>query len=171
MHVDGFRFDLASIFTRGEGGAVLSTPPLPWSIELSRSLADIPLIAEAWDAAGLYQVGTFPGSSWAEWNGAYRDTVRRFVRSDGGLIGVLARRSAGSDALYAGDGRLPCDSIKFITCHDGLTLADLVSYNGKHNEANGEDNGDGSNDNLSWNCGAEGAATDPAILALRRRQA
>ncbi|HWX69298.1 MAG TPA: glycogen debranching protein GlgX [Steroidobacteraceae bacterium] len=171
MHVDGFRFDLASVFTRGEGGAVLSTPPLPWSIELSRSLEDIALIAEAWDAAGLYQVGAFPGASWAEWNGAYRDAVRRFVRGDGGLVGVLASRIAGSSDLYADDGRLPCDSINFITCHDGFTLADLVSYNGKHNEANGEDNRDGSNDNLSWNCGVEGPTADAAILALRKRQA
>jgi isoamylase len=171
MHVDGFRFDLASVFTRGEGGAVLSTPPLPWSIELSRSLERVPLIAEAWDAAGLYQVGAFPGSSWAEWNGAYRDAVRRFVRGDAGLVGVLASRIAGSSDLYADDGRLPCDSINFITCHDGFTLADLVSYNGKHNEANGDDNRDGSNDNLSWNCGVEGPTADATILALRQRQA
>ncbi|MBV8147178.1 MAG: glycogen debranching enzyme, partial [Gammaproteobacteria bacterium] len=128
MHVDGFRFDLAGVFTRGEGGAVLSAPPLPWSIELSRSLAGIPLIAEAWDAVGLYQVGAFPGSRWAEWNGAYRDSVRRFVRGDPGLTGVVASRIAGSSDLYAADGRLPCDSINFITCHDGFTLADLVSY-------------------------------------------
>jgi isoamylase len=171
MHVDGFRFDLASIFTRGEGGAVLSVPPLPWSIELSRTLEDIPLIAEAWDAAGLYQVGAFPGSDWAEWNGAYRDAVRRFVRGDPGLAGVLASRIAGSSDLYADDDRLPCDSINFITCHDGFTLADLVSYNGKHNEANGEDNRDGNNDNLSWNCGVEGASGDAAVVSLRRRQA
>ena len=171
MHVDGFRFDLASIFTRGEGGAVLSDPPLPWSIELSRSLEDIPLIAEAWDAAGLYQVGAFPGSDWAEWNGSYRDAVRRFVRGDPGLAGLLASRIAGSSDLYADDDRLPCDSINFITCHDGFTLADLVSYNGKHNEANGEDNRDGNNDNLSWNCGVEGASGDAAVLSLRRRQA
>ena len=171
MHVDGFRFDLASIFTRGEGGTVLANPSLPWSIELSRSLEDLPLIAEAWDAAGLYQVGAFPGSDWAEWNGSYRDTLRRFVRGDPGLAGALATRIAGSSDLYADDDRLPCDSINFVTCHDGFTLADLVSYNGKHNEANGEDNRDGSNDNLSWNCGVEGPTEDAAILALRRRQA
>jgi glycogen operon protein len=171
MHVDGFRFDLASIFTRGEGGAVLSYPPLPWSIELSRSLEDLPLIAEAWDAAGLYQVGAFPGSDWAEWNGSYRDLVRRFVRGDAGVAGALATRIAGSSDLYADDDRLPCDSINFVTCHDGFTLADLVSYNGKHNEANGEGNRDGNNDNLSWNCGVEGPTEDTAILALRRRQA
>jgi len=171
MHVDGFRFDLASIFTRGEGGTVLSAPPLPWSIELSRPLEDLPLIAEAWDAAGLYQVGSFPGSSWAEWNGAYRDSVRRFVRGDAGLVGAVASRIAGSSDLYADDGRSPCDSVNFVTCHDGFTLADLVSYNGKHNEANGEDNRDGNNDNLSWNCGVEGPTSEQAILALRQRQA
>jgi glycogen operon protein len=171
MHVDGFRFDLASIFTRGEGGAVLANPPLPWDIELSNTLAGIPLIAEAWDAAGLYHVGAFPGMGWAEWNGAYRDVIRRFVRGDGGLIGAVANRIAGSSDLYANDGRRPCNSINFITCHDGFTLADLVSYNGKHNEANGEDNRDGSSDNLSWNCGAEGAAADAIIGELRGRQA
>ena len=171
MHVDGFRFDLASIFTRGELGRVLPNPPLPWFIELSQPLADLPLIAEAWDAAGLYQVGAFPGSTWAEWNGAYRDDMRRFVRGDPGLAGVVASRIAGSSDLYAHDGRSPCASINFFTCHDGFTLADLVSYNGKHNEANGEDNRDGNNNNLSWNCGTEGPTTDVAILALRRRQA
>jgi isoamylase len=171
MHVDGFRFDLASVFTRGEGGTVLPDPPLPWSIELSRSLAGLPLIAEAWDAAGLYQVGAFPGSSWSEWNGAYRDLMRRFVRGDAGLIGAVATRIAGSSDLYSHGGRRPCNSINFITCHDGFTLADLVSYNRKHNEANGENNRDGYDDNLSWNCGAEGDTADATILALRRRQA
>ena len=171
MHVDGFRFDLASVFTRGDLGALLPNPPLPWNIELSRTLAGIPLIAEAWDAAGLYQVGAFPGSVWAEWNGAYRDAVRRFVRGDAGLVGAVASRIAGSSDLYDRDGRSPCDSINFITSHDGFTLADLVSYNGKHNEANGEDNRDGSNDNLSWNGGVEGPTADAAILTLRRRQA
>jgi len=171
MHVDGFRFDLASVFTRGDEGVVLANPPLPWDIELSRPLAGIPLIAEAWDAAGLYQVGAFPGSSWAEWNGAYRDAVRRFVRGDPGLTGLVASRIAGSSDLYAHSGRSPCNSINFVTCHDGFTLADLVSYNGKHNQANGEDNRDGSDDNLSWNCGVEGPTTDAAVLALRRRQA
>jgi glycogen operon protein len=171
MHVDGFRFDLASVFTRGDVGVVLANPPLPWNIELSRPLAGIPLIAEAWDAAGLYQVGAFPGSSWAEWNGAYRDAVRRFVRGDAGLTGTVASRIAGSSDLYAHDGRSPCNSVNFITCHDGFTLADLVSYNGKHNQANGEDDRDGSDDNLSWNCGVEGPTTNAAVLALRRRQA
>jgi isoamylase len=171
MHVDGFRFDLASVFARGEGGAVLPDPPLPWSIELSRTLAGLPLIAEAWDAVGLYQVGAFPGSAWAEWNGAYRDVMRRFVRGDAGLTGAVATRIAGSSDLYAHGGRRPCNSINFITCHDGFTLADLVSYNSKHNEANGENNRDGYNDNLSWNCGAEGDTVDATILARRRRQA
>jgi glycogen operon protein len=171
MHVDGFRFDLASVFTRGDIGVVLPNPPLPWNIELSRTLAGLPLIAEAWDAAGLYNLGAFPGTSWAEWNGAYRDVMRRFVRGDPGLIGEVARRITGSSDLYAHSDRRPCNSINFITCHDGFTLADLVSYNDKHNEPNGEENRDGSNDNLSWNCGAEGDTTDTAILALRRRQA
>ena len=171
MHVDGFRFDLASVFARGEDGAVLPNPPLPWNIELSRTLAGLPLIAEAWDAAGLYQVGAFPGSSWAEWNGAYRDAMRRFIRGDAGVIGAVASRIAGSSDLYSRGGRRPCNSINFITSHDGFTLADLVSYDCKHNEANGENNHDGNNDNLSWNCGTEGATTDPLILALRRRQA
>ena len=171
MHVDGFRFDLASVFARGDLGAVLPNPPLPWSIELSRTLAGLPLIAEAWDAAGLYQLGAFPGLSWIEWNGAYRDVMRRFVRGDPGLVATVASRIAGSSDLYGRDGRLPCNSINFITCHDGFTLADLVSYDYKHNEANGEDNRDGSNDDLSWNCGVEGETTDPAILELRRRQA
>jgi isoamylase len=171
MHVDGFRFDLASVFTRGDLGAVLPNAPLPWVIELSRPLDAVSLIAEAWDAAGLYQVGAFPGLSWTEWNGSYRDVVRRFVRGDAGLAGNVASRIAGSADLYGPGGRLPCNSINFITCHDGFTLADLVSYNGKHNEANGENNRDGSDDNLSWNCGAEGDTTDAGILALRRQQA
>jgi isoamylase len=171
MHVDGFRFDLASVFARGDLGAVLPNPPLPWNIELSRSLATLPLIAEAWDAAGLYQVGAFPGISWAEWNGAYRDVVRRFVRGDPGLAGEVASRIAGSQDMYGRGERLPCNSINFVTCHDGFTLADLVSYNSKHNEANGEDNRDGNNNNSSWNCGVEGVTTDPAVLALRKQQA
>jgi glycogen operon protein len=171
MGVDGFRFDLASVFVRGEDGAPLTNPPLPWSIELSRTLAGLPLIAEAWDAGGLYHVGAFPGFSWTEWNGRYRDVIRRFLRGDRGIIGQVATCIAGSSDLYADDGRLPANSINFITCHDGFTLRDLVSYNQKHNEANGEDNRDGTNDNLSWNCGVEGETADPAVLTLRRRQA
>jgi isoamylase len=171
MGVDGFRFDLASVFVRGEDGRPLLNPPLPWNIELSRTLARLPLIAEAWDACGLYQVGAFPGFSWTEWNGRYRDVIRRFLRGDRGIIGEVASCIAGSSDLYADDGRLPANSINFITCHDGFTLRDLVSYNHKHNEANGEDNRDGTNDNLSWNCGIEGETDDPAVVALRRRQA
>ena len=171
MGVDGFRFDLASVFVRGEDGAPLANPPLPWNIELSRTLAPLPLIAEAWDAGGLYHVGAFPGFSWTEWNGRYRDVIRRFLRGDRGIISEVATCVAGSSDLYADDGRLPANSINFISCHDGFTLRDLVSYNYKHNEANGEDNRDGTNDNLSWNCGVEGQTTDPAVLSLRRRQA
>ena len=171
MGVDGFRFDLASVFARGEDGRPLPNPPLPWNIELSRTLARLPLIAEAWDARGLYHVGAFPGLSWTEWNGRYRDVIRRFLRGDRGITGEVATCIGGSSDLYADDGRLPANSINFITCHDGFTLRDLVSYNHKHNEANGEDNRDGTNDNLSWNCGFEGETDDPAVAALRRRQA
>ena len=153
MHVDGFRFDLASVLVRGEDGAPTAHAPTPWSIEFSRVLSQTTLIAEAWDAAGLYQVGDFPGFRWAEWNGQYRDVMRRFVRGDKGLIGAVATRLSGSSDLYESEGRLPTNSINFVTCHDGFTLADLVSYNDKHNEANGEDNRDGTNDNWSWNCG------------------
>jgi glycogen operon protein len=171
MGVDGFRFDLASVFTRGEDGAVLANPSLPWSIELSNSLIHAPIIAEAWDAAGLYQVGAFPGTRWSEWNGRYRDVMRRFVRGDRGLVAEVATCLAGSSDLYADDHRPPSSSINFITCHDGFTLWDLVSHNGKHNMANGENNRDGTNDNLSWNCGVEGVTDDPYVLALRKRQA
>jgi glycogen operon protein len=134
-------------------------------------LAHVPLIAEAWDAAGMYQVGAFPGMAWAEWNGRYRDLIRRFVRGDPGLIGAVATCIAGSSDLYADDGRLPNNSINFVTCHDGFTLIDLVSYDSKHNEANGDENRDGSSDNLSWNCGAEGETDDANIPGLRHRQA
>ncbi|SPJ17388.1 Glycogen operon protein GlgX homolog [Burkholderiales bacterium] len=171
MGVDGFRFDLASVFARDQRGELMADPPVPWAIEFSRTLSRVPLIAEAWDAAGLYHVGAFPGMAWAEWNGRYRDVVRRFVRGDTGLIGEVASRIAGSADLYAGDGRLPGNSINFITCHDGFTLHDLVSYNAKHNEANGENNRDGTSDNASWNCGIEGETSDPAVAALRLRQA
>jgi isoamylase len=171
MGVDGFRFDLASVFARDQRGEPIADPPVPWAIEASRILSRVPLIAEAWDAAGLYHVGAFPGMSWAEWNGRYRDVMRRFVRGDPGLVGEVAARIAGSADLYADDGRLPGNSINFVTCHDGFTLHDLVSYNGKHNGANGEDNRDGTNDNASWNCGAEGETSDPGVKALRLRQA
>jgi isoamylase len=171
MHVDGFRFDLASALARGEDGQPLHNPPLLWGIEFSDVLAHTEIIAEAWDAAGLYQVGTFPGYRWMEWNGRYRDSVRRFVRGDGGLIGEVASRITGSSDLYQANQRLPINSINFVTCHDGFTLWDLVSYDRKHNEANGEAARDGSDDNLSWNCGTEGETQDEGILALRRRQA
>lgn len=171
MHVDGFRFDLASVFTRGEDGVPMANPPLPWNIEFSRTLRDLPQIAEAWDAAGLYHVGSFPGMRWAEWNGRYRDVMRRFVRGDPGLIGAVASCIGGSSDLYEDDLRPPTCGINFMTCHDGFTLHDLVSYNHKHNAANGENNRDGSDNNYSWNCGVEGDTDDPAIMALRRRQA
>jgi glycogen operon protein len=171
LGVDGFRFDLASVFSRGENGEPIANPPLPWNMELSHALIDSPMIAEAWDAAGLYQVGNFPGSRWAEWNGNFRDVMRRFVRGDEGLPGEVAHALAGSSRLYADDGRPPACSINFITCHDGFTLRDLVSYNDKHNDTNGEGNRDGSSNNLSWNCGIEGPTDDPAIRALRVRQA
>ena len=171
MHVDGFRFDLASVLARGEDGEPLYHAPVPWSIEFSRPLVHTRLIAEAWDAGGLYQVGDFPGFRWAEWNGSFRDTLRRFIRGDKGLVGEIATRLSGSSDLYEPNGRLPINSINFVTCHDGFTLYDLVSYNKKHNEANGEDNRDGHDHNFSWNCGVEGETDDTAILDLRRRQA
>ncbi len=171
LGVDGFRFDLASVFARDQHGGLMTDPPLPWAIESSRILSRVPLIAEAWDAAGLYHVGAFPGMAWAEWNGRYRDVVRRFVRGDPGLVGEVATRIAGSADLYARDHRLPENSINFITCHDGFTLHDLVSYRMKRNQPNGEDNRDGTDDNASWNCGIEGESVDPAVAALRQRQA
>jgi glycogen operon protein len=171
LGADGFRFDLASVFARDQHGELMTDPPLPWAIESSRTLSRVPVIAEAWDAAGLYHVGAFPGMAWAEWNGRYRDCLRRFVRSDAGLVGEVATRIAGSADLYARDGRLPGNSVNFITCHDGFTLHDLVSYGVKHNAANGQDDTDGSDDNASWNCGVEGDTRDGAVLALRRRQA
>ena len=170
-HVDGFRFDLASALARGEDGKPMYHAPVLWSIELSDVLARTRIIAEAWDAGGLYQVGGFPGFRWAEWNGRYRDVIRRFVHGEGGLVNEVATRIAGSSDLYQESGRLPINSINFVTCHDGFTLNDLVSYNEKHNEANGEENRDGHNENLSWNCGVEGETQDPAVNALRRQQA
>jgi isoamylase len=171
MHVDGFRFDLASVLARGHDGKPLHYAPMPWYIELSDVLGKTTLIAEAWDAGGLYQVGDFPGFRWAEWNGRYRDVIRRFVRGDPGLIGEVATRISGSSDLYERGGRLPENSINFVTCHDGFTLLDLVSYDTKHNEANGQDNRDGSDDNASWNCGVEGETDDAGITGLRIRQA
>jgi glycogen operon protein len=171
MHVDGFRFDLASAMARGEDGQPQYHAPVLWSVELSPELGRAHIIAEAWDAAGLYQVGDFPGFRWAEWNGLYRDTLRGFVRGDAGLIGDVATRIAGSSDLYQSRGRRPANSINLITCHDGFSLNDLVSYDDKHNEANGEDNRDGHDHNLSWNCGVEGPTDDPKVVALRRQQA
>ncbi|MFN5514551.1 MAG: glycogen debranching protein GlgX [Cyanobacteriota bacterium] len=169
-HIDGFRFDLAAILGRDPWGAPLANPPLLESLAFDPILAKCKLIAEAWDAGGLYQVGSFPAfGRWAEWNGKYRDSLRKFLKGDGS-VGDVAQRLQGSPDLYAASGRAPATSINFITCHDGFTLMDLVSYNGKHNEANGENNNDGSNDNDSWNCGWEGPTDDPAIQSLRRRQ-
>jgi glycogen operon protein len=171
MHVDGFRFDLASAMARGEDGNPLRDAPLIWGIELSEQLAATKLIAEAWDAVGLYQLGNFPGFRWAEWNGRYRDLVRGFVRGDKGLIGEVATRISGSPDFYQPQHRLPINSINFVTCHDGFTLYDLFSYRSKHNQANGEHNRDGHNENISANCGIEGETDDPQILALRERLA
>lgn len=171
MHVDGFRFDLASALARDEDGEPMHNPPLLWGIELSDVLARTKIIAEAWDAAGLYQVGTFPGYRWMEWNGRYRDSLRRFVRGDAGNIGEVASRIAGSSDLYQANLRLPINSVNFVTCHDGFTLWDLVSYEEKRNEDNGEDNRDGCDHNLSWNCGVEGDTEDRQVIDLRRRQA
>ncbi len=171
MHVDGFRFDLASILGRDQNGNVLSNPPVVEMIAEDPILADTKIIAEAWDAAGLYQVGSFsPHQRWAEWNGRFRDDVRSFMCGSPGQVAALATRIAGSSDLYQHNGRRPCNSINFITSHDGFTLADLVSYNEKHNLANGEDNRDGDNNNLSWNSGAEGRTDDPEILRLRSRR-
>jgi isoamylase len=168
-HIDGFRFDLASILGRDPWGAPLPNPPLLENLAFDPILAKCKLIAEAWDAGGLYQVGSFPSyGRWAEWNGKYRDTVRKFLKGDIGQVGEMAQRIQGSPDLYWWRG--PTASINFITAHDGFTLADLVSYNYKHNEANGENNNDGSNDNDSWNCGREGPTDDPDINALRCRQ-
>ena len=170
MHVDGFRFDLASILSRDESGHPLANPPVLWDIESEPALAGTKLIAEAWDAGGLYQVGSFVGDAWREWNGRFRDDVRRFVRGDEGMVSALATRLLASPDLYAHKEREPEQSINFVTCHDGFTLNDLVSYNEKHNEANGEENRDGSNDNYSWNCGVEGPSDDAEIERLRNCQ-
>jgi len=170
MHVDGFRFDLAAILSRDEQGRPLASPPVLWDIESDPVLAGTKLIAEAWDAAGLYQVGQFFGDRWKEWNGHFRDDVRAFVRGDPALVRRLADRLMGSPDLYGAKPREPAQSINFVTCHDGFTLNDLVSHNEKHNEANLEGNRDGCDHNLSWNCGAEGETDDPGVLALRARQ-
>ena len=171
MNVDGLRFDLASILGRDYLGNVLVEPPVVEMIAEDGVLADTKLIAEPWDAAGLYQVGLFPfGRRWSEWNGKFRDDVRRFWRGEPGLAPLIATRICGSSDLYESTGRKPRHSINFITCHDGFTLWDLVSYNVKHNFRNGEGNNDGCNENYSWNCGEEGPTNDPFIIGLRKRQ-
>lgn len=164
------RFDLASILSRDEAGSPLPNPPVLWDIESDPLLAGTKLIAEAWDAAGLYLVGSFVGDTWQEWNGRFRDDVRRFLRGDSGSVSRVAMRLLGSPDIYGHEEREAEQSINFITCHDGFTLNDLVSYNHKHNEVNGENNRDGSDDNLSWNCGVEGPTDDATIEALRNRQ-
>lgn len=171
MHIDGFRFDLASVFSRDENGDPVGNSRVTASIEFSPILSSRILIAEPWDAAGLHQTGRFPAVSWAEWNDVYRDTIRAFLKGDGGLIGQVATRVSGSNDLYDHSGRGPSNSVNFFACHDGFTLADLVSYDDKHNEANGEDNRDGHADNVSWNSGAEGETDDAEVLRLRERRA
>ncbi|MCI9155352.1 MAG: glycogen debranching protein GlgX [Lawsonibacter sp.] len=167
--VDGFRFDLASILGRSEDGSPMGTPPLLQSLAFDPILGNAKLIAEAWDAGGLYQVGTFPSwNRWAEWNGRYRDDIRRYLKGDAGLAQGAALRIAGSLDMYGSRGGSNA-SVNFITCHDGFTLWDLYSYNDKHNEPNGWNCTDGANDNNSWNCGAEGDTEDPAVNELRRR--
>jgi isoamylase len=170
MHVDGFRFDEASVLTRGADGGQMAFPPVIWRIELSAALQDTKVIAEAWDAGGLYQVGSFPGARWGEWNGRFRDDIRDFVRGVPGMVGAVASRLAGSTDLFQPGRELPTTSVNFVTAHDGFTLADLVSYDHKHNEANGEGNRDGNDDNRSWNCGVEGAPQDAWVEDLRERQ-
>ena len=170
MHVDGFRFDLASVLSRDEQGEPSPLPPILWDIDTDPVLAGTKLIAEAWDAAGLYQVGSFVADNWQEWNGRFRDDVRHFLKGDGGMVPKVTQRLIGSPDIYGYENRAPEASVNLISCHDGFTLADLVAYNGKHNELNGENNNDGSNDNASWNCGVEGPTQDPDVLALRLRQ-
>ena len=168
-HIDGFRFDLASILSRDENGAPMTSPPLLEMLAHDAVLGKSKLIAEAWDAGGMYQVGSFPSwGRWAEWNGKYRDCIRTFVKGDWDCAPELYLRLCGSKDMYG--NRAADASVNFITCHDGFTLNDLVSYNEKHNMDNGEDNQDGGNDNNSWNCGEEGKTNDKAILALREKQ-
>jgi isoamylase len=170
MHVDGFRFDLAAILERDESGQLMPNPPVLWDIESDPELAGTKLIAEAWDAAGLYEVGSFIGDSWKEWNGRFRDDVRSFFRGEERMVGRLADRLLGSPDIYGHEEREAEQSVNFVTCHDGFTLNDLVSYDRKHNEANGEYNSDGANDNRSWNCGVEGLTNDPGVEKVRNRQ-
>jgi len=168
FHIDGFRFDLAAILSRDENGAPMANPPLLESLAYDPILGNCKLIAEAWDAGGLYQVGSFPSwGRWAEWNGKCRDDLRKFLIGEAGMVGGIAQRIQGSPDLYS--WRSPTASINFITCHDGFTMKDIFSYNGKHNEANGENNNDGGNDNHSWNCGWEGESSDEGLNFLRRK--
>ncbi|MBN4066579.1 glycogen debranching protein GlgX [Simkania negevensis] len=170
MHVDGFRFDLASILGRAKDGTPLESPPLIESISLNPTLSHIKLIAEAWDAGGLYQVGSFPSwGEWAEWNGEYRDTIRDFIKGTADKSSLFATRISGSEDLYE-HMKTPSKSVNFVTVHDGFTLADLVSYNDKHNLLNGEENKDGNNYNTSWNCGVEGVTEERDVVELRQRQ-
>ena len=170
MHVDGFRFDLASILARDPEGRPQPNPPVLWDIESDPVLAGTKLLAEAWDAAGLYQVGSFVGDAWKEWNGRFRDDVRDFFRGVPGSVRRVADRMIGSPELYGHKQREAEQSVNFVSCHDGFTLNDLVSYNAKHNEANGESNRDGADDNRSWNCGVEGPSGDGTVERLRNRQ-
>ncbi len=170
MHVDGFRFDLASILARDSSGAVMSNPPVLWDIESEPALAGTKMIAEAWDAAGLYQVGSFVGDSWKEWNDHFRDDVRDFFRGADESVGRMVDRLLGSPGIYGKRGREAEESINFVSCHDGFTLNDVVTFNCKHNQQNGEDNRDGHDDNRSWNCGCEGPTADLEIEKLRNRQ-
>ena len=170
MHVDGFRFDLASVLSRDIKGNPQANPPILWDIETDPVLSGTKLIAEAWDAGGLYQVGSFPAyERWSEWNDKYRDTLRQFLKGDMGQVRETALLIQGAPNLYADRG--PTASINFITAHDGFSLADLFSYNEKHNEANGENNRDGHNYNYSWNCGWEGdEGAPPQVMKLRKQQ-
>ncbi len=170
MHIDGFRFDLASILARDSSGAVMSNPPVLWDIESDPALAGAKMIAEAWDAAGLYQVGNFVGDSWKEWNDRFRDDIRDFFRCADDSVRRAADRLLGSPGIYGSKEREIEESINFVACHDGFTLNDVVSYNHKHNEDNGEGNRDGCEENRSWNCGVEGPADDPTIESFRNRQ-
>jgi glycogen operon protein len=170
MHVDGFRFDLASVLSRDIHGTPQANPPILWDIETDPVLSGTKLIAEAWDAAGLYQVGNFFGDHWKEWNGRFRDDVRAFIKGDPGHAGTIAQRFLASPDIYGHRNREPEQSINFVTSHDGFTMNDLVSYNRKHNGANKEGNRDGHNHNLSWNCGVEGPSDDPEIERLRVKQ-
>ena len=170
MHVDGFRFDLASILSRDEMGRPMQDPPVIWDIETDPVLAGTKLVAEAWDAGGLYQVGSFVGNAWKEWNGKFRDDIRSFIKGENGTVTKIPQRLIASPDVYGPEKWQQKRSVNFVTCHDGFTLNDLVSYNIKHNESNGEGNCDGANDNLSWNCGVEGPTDDASIEALRNRQ-